>query len=171
MFKRSLRFEKYGYRSLIELCANLPEIFQYVQPTLDDYLLYDKNKTIPPFEQANMASLALWDMGSILIPPDVLHPGDKIPRYPIGDSYQVGDYLDIAVGEIYDPSKFWITDPYGKLKPLMNNLQINYQYNVLEIYLADISSEHNIFYINDVLVKEGHALYTNQCKTDPDYLQ
>lgn len=33
---------------------------------------------------------------------------------------------------------------------------------ILEIYLADITNEHSIFYINDTLVKEGYAIFTDQ---------
>jgi hypothetical protein len=32
----------------------------------------------------------------------------------------------------------------------------------LEIYLADIRNEQHIFYINDVLVEEGYAIYVDQ---------
>ncbi|RZC39475.1 uncharacterized protein BDFB_011154, partial [Asbolus verrucosus] len=261
------------------MCSDLSEIFHYVQPTLDDFILYDKNKPIPAFEQNDAAAVAslptenvaktsilneLSNLQDMVSPSNVLYPGDKIPHYAISSTYKKGEYLDVSIGEIYDLSKFWIYDTFGELKPLMNDLQIFFhnqhnkylipellleeglyctclyagefhravlfvdygtvgnvqsnkiwylpkqfakvpcqairaslsniypayenqpwniaalnrfqelitntplvaeivriikEDNILEVYLADINNEDNIFYINDVLVKEGHALY------------
>lgn len=41
-------------------------------------------------------------------PPDVIHLGEEIPRQFIRKDAQGGDWIQVSVGEIYDPSKFWI---------------------------------------------------------------
>jgi hypothetical protein len=51
MFKEDISYEKYNYRSLIEMCSDLPEIFHYLQLTSSDFMLYDKNKPIPSLDQ------------------------------------------------------------------------------------------------------------------------
>jgi hypothetical protein len=43
--------------------------------------------------------------------------------------------------------------------------KVDVKNHTLEIYLADITNEENIFYINDVLVEEGYALYIDQMIT------
>jgi hypothetical protein len=286
MFKEDISYEKYNYRSLIEMCSDLPEIFHYLQLTSSDFMLYDKNKPIPSLDQNDKFTdlskdiLKLdWSKGPSLIPADVLCLSDEIPRgFPF--HAQIGDVVDVSVGEIEDITKFWIYMTCGEIKTLMDELQtlfrlsrnryvipqilmteglyctvfcgneyhrciiidllpktpdfikvlfidygdvakvhrskvwflpkqfgnvpcqaikaklssihptiattetvsrfrrlitnrllvakitkVDVKNHTLEIYLADITNEENIFYINDVLVEEGYALYIDQMIT------
>ncbi|KAG5877268.1 hypothetical protein JTB14_009764 [Gonioctena quinquepunctata] len=40
--------------------------------------------------------------------------------------------------------------------------RINWMDQYLEIFLADVTDENNVFYINDVLVEQGYAVYPDQ---------
>lgn len=51
MFNTNLDYQKYKYRSLIEMCSELTDIFRYTQINTDDYMLYDKNLAEPSLNQ------------------------------------------------------------------------------------------------------------------------
>ena len=56
MFREDLNYEKFHFRSLIEMCTDLSDIFRYIQPTSEDFILYDKAKAIPSLNQNESAN-------------------------------------------------------------------------------------------------------------------
>jgi hypothetical protein len=56
MFKKDLCYKKYNYRSLIEMCTDLSNIFHYVQLSSDDYMLYDKSRPVAEFDKKQMTT-------------------------------------------------------------------------------------------------------------------
>ncbi|XP_044259946.1 tudor domain-containing protein 5-like isoform X2 [Tribolium madens] len=262
MFNVRLNYQEFHYRSLIEMCTDLPEIFHYTQISSDDYMLYDKNSAAPSLNQNDkvlkfsdkkkLAGALNWSLGSALIPPNIVHLSEEIPRYfPNTTSQangqlkqltvdlkehfqtqrnryvipelflQVGLYCVVLFNKVYHRCiiiDLLDTDPltvkvlfidYGsigeipcdhiwylpkefskipcqaikaslynikseldeiqcikKFEHLIRNkrliaevLRIDKRELFLEIYLADVSNEENIFFINDRLVDEGYAAY------------
>lgn len=54
-----------------------------------------------------------------------MHLGDRIESQWIDEDVEEGNYIDIIIAEIYDPSKFWIQlkSERATLDQLMNELQ------------------------------------------------
>ncbi|EEZ98350.2 tudor domain-containing protein 5 isoform X2 [Tribolium castaneum] len=145
MFNKKLNYEYYGYKSLIQMCADLPHIFHFIRPGMDDFLLFDISRPLPTLTKSEtvknelevedvatthiLDELALdWTAGSPWIPPDVMRLSDEIPRF-FPPNVAIKDILDVTVEEIYDLSKFWVTLTYGDLKDLMDDLQTFFDEN------------------------------------------
>ncbi|XP_044258260.1 tudor domain-containing protein 5-like isoform X2 [Tribolium madens] len=168
MFKKKLNYEYYGYRSLIEMCADLPHVFQYIQPGTHDFLLFDINRSLPSYSKSEKIELEVqvedvakthildeveldWTAGPAIIPSDVMRLSDEILRCFPSDK-AVGDILEISVEEIYDLSKFWVTLTYGDLESLMNELQTFFYDNHSKYFIPEKLLEVDLFCV---------ALYAN----------
>ncbi|KAF5286906.1 hypothetical protein FQA39_LY00439 [Lamprigera yunnana] len=146
MFKKELDFQEYGYGSLITLCINLPEIFQLFRPYSGDFKLYNKMKPLPDncIQERKVAAKlseyqndswisddpALLDVQDIIkdnfkFPEDVVSISEIIPRQFLSEDMMEEDYIEVCIGEVYDPSKFWLllNDYTQDLNQLMKELE------------------------------------------------
>lgn len=48
---------------------------------------------------------------------------EEIPRQWITEDTEVGSCIDVCVGEVYDPSKFWFITRGKELDELMDEMQ------------------------------------------------
>ncbi|XP_063909348.1 tudor domain-containing protein 5 [Zophobas morio] len=159
MFREDLNYEKFHFRSLIEMCTDLSDIFRYIQPTSEDFILYDKAKAIPSLNQNESANESSdveqveidWSLGSELIPADVVQYLDEIPRFSLSD-IMLGDYLDINIGEIYSIDQFWVFPKYGDIEVITNELESLFKrernrYVVPELFL-EVGLYCTVYYAN-----------------------
>ncbi|XP_074026410.1 uncharacterized protein isoform X2 [Leptinotarsa decemlineata] len=141
MFRRELKYEEFGFRSLIHLCTSLNSIFHYVRPSTDDFKLYDRRKPLPDsaekvFTIASYSNDAKsdkeggaalpsidWEDVMRFLPPGTFKPGKEIPRAFVSKVTSENDSIDIKLGEVYDLSKFWIYLDDGLLDDLMDAMQ------------------------------------------------
>ncbi|KYB29056.1 Tudor domain-containing protein 7-like Protein [Tribolium castaneum] len=152
MFNVDLNYQIFHYRSLIEMCTDLTEIFHYTQISSDDYMLYDRNSVAPSLNQNdtvlqlsdkdNLAKAADWSLGSALIPSNIVPLSEEIPRYFPNTTTQ-GEYLEVTIGEIYDINNFWVYLHDGQLKKLMTDLQEHFQ------------SQRNRYVISELFLQKG----------------
>nr|CAI5868623.1 unnamed protein product [Callosobruchus analis] len=151
MFHTDINYEGLGFVSLSQLCISLPSIFHYSRPAHGDFKLYDKSKPLPASAETKftVASYTVgkrlsteenisavpninWDDVANFLPENVFKPGNEIPRQFIPPDTKEGDTIQIAVGEVYDLSKFWVYLDDGRLDNLMDELQDFYQANGLK---------------------------------------
>ncbi|XP_063916761.1 tudor domain-containing protein 5-like isoform X2 [Zophobas morio] len=162
MYKKNIHYEEYGYRSLIEMCLDLPKIFNYVQHSSHDYMLYDKKQPLPSqdlkknsakhVQTENVITTHVledlpklnWKTSSALLPSDVFTINDQMSRFFPAD-IQEEDILDITIGEIYDLSKFWFYMTFGDLDPLMDELQIFFSKNSTAYLVPELLLEEGLY--------------------------
>lgn len=60
---------------------------------------------------------------SLGYPEDIVHYLEEIPQQWISEETDVGDFLDVNIGEVYDPSKFWFIIRPTELDDLMDEIQ------------------------------------------------
>ncbi|XP_018333463.1 tudor domain-containing protein 5-like isoform X2 [Agrilus planipennis] len=148
-FRKTLDYMDYGYKTLMALCMDLDRIFHCIRPDRGDIKLYDKSKPLP-LNAANSLHFtdllkntemvdypkdnALPDVSDVImyrkqseLPPDVVHLFEELPRQWISEDIKLMSFIDIDVGEIYDPSKFWIIlrgpETSQKLDAMMDEMQ------------------------------------------------
>ncbi|KAK4881755.1 hypothetical protein RN001_005074 [Aquatica leii] len=150
MFKKDLDYAEYGYRSLISMCMDLQGIFHCIRPDTGDFKLYDKKRELPkdynksikisqmfryfkdrsdkPSSEPAVINIENEAHSTFRYPENVVELYDEIPRQFLPDSVKEDDYIDVCIGEVYDPSKFWILlDDYtNQLNELMDEMQSFY---------------------------------------------
>ncbi|KAK5650357.1 hypothetical protein RI129_001386 [Pyrocoelia pectoralis] len=143
-----LDYSEYGYKALIFLCLDLSDIFICVRPDKGDHKLFYKPKGIPkdydkglrksicnqqddddkPSTEPPVLNLDEFMGKKWVYPEDVIHMHEEIPRQFMPSHVQQGDFVDVVIGEVYDPSKFWLLfhELYESLNNLMDEMQIFY---------------------------------------------
>ncbi|KAF2900891.1 hypothetical protein ILUMI_05296 [Ignelater luminosus] len=151
-FNKPLDYEEYGYRSLIQMCLDLENLFYCYRPSHGDFILYDNtttltqeskekierqhstksNKNTKKLSESNNTEPALVnveeyanDINSAHFPDNVMRYGDEIPRQFVPTHIQENSFIDVQVAEVYDPSKFWVIlkDCDDLLNHLMDAMQ------------------------------------------------
>ncbi|KAF5298299.1 hypothetical protein FQR65_LT09810 [Abscondita terminalis] len=150
MFKKELEYAEFGYRSLISMCLDLTDVFYCIRPDTGDFKLYDRRKDLPkdydksikvsqmfrcfrdnfdkPSTEPAVIDIADEVHSNFQYPDDVLQLNDTIVRQFLPKGVEEDDYIDVCVGEVYDPSKFWVLldDFTNELNNLMDQIQTFY---------------------------------------------
>ncbi|XP_031332897.1 uncharacterized protein LOC116163188 isoform X2 [Photinus pyralis] len=149
MFSKELDYAEYGYRALIFLCTDLPDIFICIRPNKGDHKLFYKPKGLPEDYDKDFKTQRVYEeedddkpsefefnldhllSKKFAYPDDVIQMYEEIPRLLLPDDIQEGDFVDVVVGEIYDPSKLWLLfhEYYDALNNLMDEIQTFYTSN------------------------------------------
>ncbi|KAK5641294.1 hypothetical protein RI129_009841 [Pyrocoelia pectoralis] len=172
-FFKELDYLEYGYKALIFLCLDLSDIFICVRPDKGDHKLFYKPKGIPKdYDKALRKSICNrqnhdddkpsteppvlnLDVSVWVYPVDVMHMYEVIPRQFMPSHVKTGDFVDVVIGEVYDPSKFWLIfhELHDSLNNLMDEMQIFYtSYNayipqhMIAVGMYCVASYHSEFH-------------------------
>ncbi|KAI4458899.1 tudor domain containing protein [Holotrichia oblita] len=172
-YGRSLSYSEYGYRSVAEMCVDLRDIFKVVQLDKSDIKLFSKDLTIPEDTLNTIKKFQLMKIKASRETPsdsaipnsgiddlmceiytnnppvDIVEFGVELERQWISPDMNEQDYIDVNVGEVYDPSKFWMNLRMyaNKLNELMDNLQIFYATHNKELHVPNFAMRNNMYVV------------------------
>ncbi|XP_019865537.2 uncharacterized protein LOC109594737 isoform X2 [Aethina tumida] len=162
-FKKKLDYKYHGYRSVQQLCFDLPDVFVCVCEDLGQYKLYDcqtyEEKKVETKQSSKdiepLLTTVNWKNFGNIIPDDVCKLGTEIPRHFLPKTTKAYDEIDVIVGEVHDPSKFWICCDDSNLDKLMDEIQIFYKENK-DSYLVPEALQVAGLYCTQIIFGEYH---------------